>query len=200
MKFWKHFKTITKHKWYVLDGCLRVGLVWQGLTHDLSKYSRIEFWTSARFYQGTRSPIFAERTEKGYSEVWMHHKGRNPHHFEYWTDWNPETGQYVPKPMPRRYLVESIMDRRAASMVYQGKEYRPDSALNYYLSHAESKLIHPKTQREMEYILRMLAEKGERETFAYIKTNVLTGKPFPWEENPLLAQAGSHFPSENKED
>ena len=141
MRYWKHLKTITKHKLLVMDGCFKVGLIRQGLTHDLSKYSRVEFWTSARFYQGNRSPIFAERTEKGYSEVWMHHKGRNPHHFEYWTDWNTETKQYEAKPMPRKYLVESIMDRRAASMVYMGSEYRADAPLNYFLSHAESKLI-----------------------------------------------------------
>lgn len=185
MKFWKHLKTITKHKLLVMDGCFKVGLIHQGLTHDLSKYSPIEFFTSAKNYQGIRSPIFAERAEKGYSEVWMHHKGRNPHHFEYWTDWNTETKQYEAKPMPRKYLVESIMDRRAASMVYMKKEYTPDAALNYFLSHAESKLIHPKTHREMEYILRMLAEKGEKETFTYIKKNVLTGKPFPWEKEDL---------------
>ena len=37
MQPWKHFKTITHHKWLVLLGCFRVGLYRQGLTHDLSK-------------------------------------------------------------------------------------------------------------------------------------------------------------------
>ena len=183
MKIWKHFKTITKHKFLVMGGCFKVGLYRQGLAHDLSKYSPIEFFTSAKYYLGTRSPINAERADKGYSDVWMHHKGRNRHHFEYWTDMNTETWQYETKPMPRKYLAEMVMDRRAASMTYLGKNYTPDAALNYYLEHPESKLMHPKTQRELEYILRMLAEKGEKETFAYIKHDLLKGKPFPWEEN-----------------
>ena len=34
---WKHLKTITRHKWLVMQGCFQVGLYWQGLTHDLSK-------------------------------------------------------------------------------------------------------------------------------------------------------------------
>ena len=181
MKPWHHFKTITWHRWLVRQGCFRVGLYWQGLIHDLSKYSRVEFWTGARYYQGVRSPNAAEREEKGYSESWMHHKGRNRHHYEYWTDMSPVTRNYEPVPMPRKYLAEMVMDRRAACMVYQGKNYTPGSALAYFLSSRERELMHPKTRRELEYILTMLRDQGETETFRYMKQEVLKGKPFPWE-------------------
>ena len=137
MKLWSHFKTITHHKLLVLDGCLRVGLVWQGLTHDLSKYSPTEFLNGAKYYQGYRSPNAAERELKGYSESWMHHKGRNRHHFEYWTDMNPATRRYEAVPMPRKYLVEMVMDRRAACIVYQGKAYTDASALGYFMKSRE---------------------------------------------------------------
>ena len=182
MKTWQHLKTITKHRWLVLKGCFRVGLYWQGLTHDLSKYSPTEFWIGAKYYQGTRSPNAAEREDKGYSEAWMHHKGRNRHHYEYWTDMNRETKRYEPIPMPRKYLVEMVMDRRAACMTYQGKDYRDDSALNYFQKSRERELMHPETCRQLGYILTMLAEKGEKETFRCLKEEVLTGKPFPWEQ------------------
>ena len=182
MQAWKHFKTITHHKWLVLRGCFRVGLYWQGLTHDLSKYAPTEFLNGARYYQGNRSPNAAEREDKGYSEAWMHHKGRNRHHFEYWTDMNMKTKDYEPLPMPRKYLVEMVMDRRAACMTYQGKNYRDDSALVYFNRGLEKDKMHPQTREELRYILTMLAEKGEKETFSYIKHSVLKGKPFPWEE------------------
>ena len=94
MKAWQHFKTITHHKILVMTSCFRVGLYWQGLTHDLSKYSLTEFCVGARYYQGTKSPNSAERHEVGWSTAWMHHKGRNRHHYEYWTDLNIETGRY----------------------------------------------------------------------------------------------------------
>ena len=178
---WKHFKTITKHRLLVMDGCFRVGLYWQGLTHDLSKYSPIEFWTGARYYQGNRSPNAAERDEKGYSEAWMHHKGRNRHHYEYWTDMSKETWHYEGVPMPRKYLVEMVMDRRAACITYQGKNYKPDSALRYLVETKEQYLMNSDTRRELQYILTMLAEQGEKETFRYIRESVLKGKPFPWE-------------------
>ena len=181
MKAWKHFKTITHHKRLVFQGCCKVGLFWQGLTHDLSKYSPTEFRIGAKYYQGTRSPNAAEREDKGYSEAWMHHKGRNKHHYEYWTDMSMETKNYESVPMPRKYLVEMIMDRRAACMTYQGKDYKDDSALVYFLASRERSLMHPELTKQLEYLLRMLAEQGEKETFRYIKTSVLKGLPFPWE-------------------
>ncbi len=182
MKPWQHLKTITHHRWLVLCGCFRVGLYWQGLTHDLSKYSFTEFWEGAKYYQGNRSPNAAEREDKGYSEAWMHHKGRNRHHYEYWTDMNRATRTYESVPMPRKYLAEMVMDRRAACMTYQGRAYRDDSALIYFEKSREKDLMHPKTRRELSYILNMLANEGEQVTFRYLKREVLAGNPFPWEE------------------
>ena len=181
MKAWQHFKTITRHRWLVRGGCFRIGLYWQGLIHDLSKYSPTEFSVGAKYYQGIRSPNAAERDDKGYSEAWMHHKGRNRHHYEYWTDMNKETRIYEPIPMPRKYLAEMVMDRRAACKVYEGKKYHPSSALEYFMRSRERELMHPQTKQELEYILVMLAEKGERETFRFLKKEVLKDKPFPWE-------------------
>ncbi|MBE6986407.1 MAG: catalase [Ruminococcaceae bacterium] len=181
MKVWQHFKTITHHRLLVMAGCFRVGLYWQGLVHDLSKYSPTEFWTGAKYYQGNRSPNTAEREDKGFSEAWMHHKGRNRHHYEYWTDMNRQTRCYESVPMPRKYLVEQVMDRRAACMVYQGKNYTAGSALAYFEKSRERELMHPKTRRELELLLTMLKEQGEKEAFRYMRRHVLKGKPFPWE-------------------
>ena len=168
-KTWGHFKTITHHRFLVMAGCFRVGLIRQGLTHDLSKYSPTEFWEGARYYQGNRSPNAAEREDKGYSEAWMHHKGRNRQHYEYWTDMNRQTRSYESVPMPKRYLAEMVMDRIAACKTYEGKAYTPASALNYFLKSRERELMHPKTREELEVLLRMLQDRGEGETFRYIR-------------------------------
>ena len=181
MKAWQHVKTITTHKLIVMAGCFKVGLYKQGLLHDLSKYSPEEFWTGVRYYQGDKSPNAAERMDKGYSEAWMHHKGRNKHHYEYWSDMSPKTWRYEPVPMPRNYLVEMVMDRRAACIVYQGENYTSASALNYYLRSKERSLMHPQTQQELEYILTMLRDEGEEKTFDFLR-RLLKGAPFPWEE------------------
>ena len=194
---WRHFKTITHHRNLVMAGCFRVGLYRQGLCHDLSKYSPTEFRSGARYYQGTRSPNAAEREDKGYSEAWMHHKGRNRHHYEYWTDMNMETRTYEPVPMPRKYLAEMVMDRRAACMTYQGKAYTDASPLEYFMKSRERDLMHPQTRRELQYILTMLRDEGEKKTFAYLKDNVLKVQPFPWETGKTEAETKEKEPEKN---
>ncbi len=183
MQAWKHFKTITRHRLLVMRYCFRVGLIWQGLTHDLSKYSPTEFWTGAKYYQGNRSPNGAEREDKGYSEAWMHHKGRNRHHYEYWTDMSMETKCYESVPMPRKYLVEMVMDRIAACKIYQGDAYTDGSALTYLERSREKSLMHPKIRQALAYILTMLRDQGEMETFRFLRKEVLTGKPMTWEQD-----------------
>lgn len=175
---WRHFKTITKHKFLVMSHCFRVGLYRRGLLHDLSKYSPTEFWAGAKYYQGTKSPNVAEREDNGYSVAWMHHKGRNKHHFEYWTDLRIGTREYAPVPMPTTYLVEMCMDRIAACKTYHGKSYTDADALAYLDQARETPLMHPETTRKLRFLLTMLRDKGERETFSFIRHHVLKGKDF----------------------
>lgn len=178
MHAWKHFKTITKHKFLVMKHCFQVGLYWRGLMHDLSKYSPTEFLPGAKYYQGTRSPNIAEREENGYSKAWIHHKGRNRHHFEYWTDLNLRTKKYEPVPMPTVFVVEMCMDRIAACKTYRGKAYHQGDALAYLNRENSVPLMHPETLKKTQFLLQMLAEHGEEETFQFIRNKVLKGAPF----------------------
>lgn len=172
---WKHFKTITYHKFLVMKNCFQVGLFKQGLLHDLSKYSPSEFWVGARYYQGDRSPNNAEREDIGYSSAWLHHKGRNKHHYEYWIDYSTKNipGGMAPAPMPTRYVVEMLMDRIAACMVYKGDSYTDASPLEYYMSGKDPAPMHEDTRKLLEKLLRMLATKGQKKTFWYIRKRIL---------------------------
>ena len=165
----KHFHTITKHRHRVIKHCFKAGIGWQGLFHDLSKYSPSEFISGAKYYIGTRSPNERERELFGYSLAWMHHKGRNKHHFEYWVDINPQSKLYEPVPMPIRYVTEMFCDRVAACKIYRGKGYTDNAALDYFLRGHAKLEMHPQTAQMLEEWLTMLAERGEKETFAYIK-------------------------------
>ena len=165
----KHFKTITKHRHAVIRHCFKCGIGWQGLFHDLSKYSPTEFVPGARYYLGNRSPNEKERELFGYSLAWMHHKGRNKHHFEYWNDINPKTKRYEPVPMPLRYMTEMFCDRVAACKIYRGNDYTDAAALEYFLRGNARAKMHEETADKLEEWLRMLAEKGEKETFTYIR-------------------------------
>lgn len=169
MGAWGHFKTITRHRHQVIKHCAKAGILWQGLFHDLSKYSPTEFLPGAKYYQGTRSPNEAERETYGYSKAWIHHKGRNRHHFEYWTDYNPQTKKIEGVKMPVRFVKEMFCDRVAASKIYMGDKYTEDAPLAYFMKGKQRRLINKETSDLLEKLLVMLSEKGEEETFRYIR-------------------------------
>lgn len=176
MKAWQHFCTITHHKILVAKGCFKVGLYKQGILHDMSKYSLTEFCVGAKYFQGTRSPNNAEREAVGYSLAWLHHKGRNKHHLEYWIDY-PSNGNGEEKlegmKMPDKYIIEMFMDRIAASKVYMKEAYTDRSPLEYYNRGKYKIILHEHARELLEKCLKMLAEEGEEKTFRYIKKEVL---------------------------
>lgn len=166
----KHFCTITKHRHKVICHCYKCGIFWQGLRHDLSKYSPTEFFAGAKYYLGDRSPTEAERRAIGYSKAWMHHKGRNRHHFEYWTDYNNATHKLEPVEMPLDFVKEMFCDRVAAGKIYLGDGYTNNNPIEYFERGNAKKSMHPNTAKLLESWLKMLQEEGEKKTFAYIKS------------------------------
>lgn len=169
-----HFKTITNHKLLVMKYCFKVGLYKQGLLHDLSKYTWVEFSAGIKYYKGYMSPNGIQKKVEGLSTAWLHHKGRNKHHFEYWIDYgiNPEEGIKGMK-MPVKYVVEMFIDRMSASMNYQKEKYTDKSPLEYYDKRKEYYLLHETTRKQLEFLLNKLAKDGEKETLRFIKREVL---------------------------
>lgn len=155
--------------------CFKVGLFRQGLCHDLSKYSFTEFWRGAKYYQGNRSPQAKEREIFGYSAAWLHHKGKNKHHFEYWTDCDA-SGNKIYIKMPAKYFAEMICDRIAASKIYLKEKYTDQSPLNYFLSRTDTASMNEQTAGDLKYFLQLLSDKGEkvlfRELKKFVKNNV----------------------------
>ncbi len=171
----RHFKTIYHHYALVRQSCFRCGLYWQGLVHDLSKLSPVEFIAGARYWQGgRRSPNNAQREAEGCSPAWLHHKGRNKHHFEYWIDYDPKQGGTVAgMKMPNRYVAEMLCDRIAASKNYLGDRYTDASPWEYYIQGKDHYVLHPETRAAMETCLQILRDRGEDACFAYIRTELL---------------------------
>jgi len=175
MNFFKHLKTVTRHRRAVRKLCFKCGLIRQGLMHDLSKFSRAEFKAGVKYYQGNRSPQAREREVLGFSAAWLHHKGRNKHHFEYWTD-NGLNGSVVPVEMPPKYFAEMVCDRIAASKVYKGKDYTDACPWKYFAARKDSVFMHPKTAERLEYFLTMLKDEGEDKTLKALKQFVKENK------------------------
>ncbi len=168
-KFTGHLTTVLRHRHMVMRHCMKAGLLRRGLLHDLSKFSPTEFIPGILYFQGNRSPNEKEREISGYSKAWMHHKGRNRHHFEYWTDYSPVTRQLEPVRMPDIFIYEMFCDRVAASKIYNGDSYTDDMPLQYFLHAKQKRIIEKHTSDKLEFLLRLLAEKGEEAAFRYIR-------------------------------
>lgn len=162
-KYWKHFKTVIKHKIIVCKLCFKCGLIKQGIMHDISKLGVTEFCSSARYFQGTRSPIDAEKEDRGYSLAWQHHKGHNPHHWEYWID-NIGTRRNDAIKIPYNYVVEMICDWVGAGIVYSGSKCDFDlpyaEPLEYYNKHLNTRIFHPETKSLIDRFLIHIAKNG----------------------------------------
>jgi len=170
-----HLKTINHHKALVMRSCFRLGLYRQGLFHDLSKYHPVEFYVGAKYYQdGRRSPNNAEREARGYSSAWLHHKGRNKHHLEYWIDYSIEPDhQMCGMKMPVEYVAEMFCDRVAASKTYLKERYTHKEPYEYFQKSRTHYILHPETEALLEKMLVKLRDEGEESAFEWIRTEVL---------------------------
>lgn len=159
--FFKHFGTVLIHKWHVFKLCARAGIVWQGIIHDLSKFSYVEFSESVKYFQGNRSPIEACKEENGYSKAWLHHKGRNKHHYEYWYDY---ASPAITPEIPYKYMVEMICDSLAAGIVYNKKNWQNDTQLKYWQRTKVRAKIHSNVEKMLDEVYEQIAREGVNKT------------------------------------
>ncbi len=158
-KFFGHLKTIRTHRHWVKYFCRLAGIPGRGRRHDLSKYSPTEFWESVRDGDGKVSPIVRCKEENGVSFAWMHHKGRNSHHYEYWMDRFDYGG--VPIPMPKDDFVEQVCDFIAAGITYNGKwytDFKYADELEWWKKKKEHCSMHPVNQLMLNIIFEQFAK------------------------------------------
>jgi len=168
-RFFGHLGTVIKHKRNVRRACFKMGLIWQGIFHDMSKFSLVEFIPSVKYYSGTFSPNAAARVLTGVSNSWLHHKGRNKHHFEYWIDYSSREPYIVGCRMPLKYVAEMVADRYAACVAYNGKNYSRGDAWKYYERGASHLNIDDDTRAVLEAALIKMRDEGEEEAFRFMK-------------------------------
>ena len=164
----KYLSTVFKHRWYVFIYCCKCGLIWQGLIHDLSKFSFNELIPGIKFANGKQSPHEVQIEKEGYSSAWLNHQGHNKHHPEYWIDY---THFDVPCKMPKKYVVEMFCDRLAASRTYKGKDFKPYDPLNYTKNKEtkEKRLFNPETYKQLVWLQTAYAVDRDGYIFAFIR-------------------------------
>ena len=157
--FFKHLKTVVTHKVYVTRYCFKAGLYAQGLLHDLSKFSPVEFFESIKYYQGTSSPIDAAKKAKGWSAAWLHHKGRNRHHYEYWQDYFDQGTKHLE--MPFKYALEMVCDYLGAGHAYSGKDFTLQGELKWWENKKKNPIaMHENTFNFVDEMMKILAKEN----------------------------------------
>lgn len=169
---WRHFRVVCRHKYQVFKQCKSCGLWKQGILHDMSKFSITEFSASARYFQGHRSPIEAEKEDVGYSAAWLHHKGHNRHHWEYWTDFD-DNGDVIANKIPLHYVIEMICDWIGAGKVYaQDKQWSPLDMIDYYNSVRKARYFHPDTEAIILKYFDIIINKGMADFYQCARTDI----------------------------
>ncbi len=185
----KHFHTVNKHRFLVFIHCIKCGIPWRGLLHDLSKYSFKEFIPSSKNYLGNRSPIANERkNSNGYSFSFIHHTRHNKHHYEYWVDIT--LGDAILIPMPYKYALECCCDMISASKVYNKKNFNRSLPLEFFLRVKDRSMMHTSTQ---EFLLDCLTRykelgfKGLKKKYTKAKYKEIVEKNAPTEVIPIYS-------------
>ena len=159
IKYYKHFKTVCKHKYFVFKECVACVIWWKGIIHDFSKFGFTEFISSAKHFQGNRSPIEAEKEEIGYSKAWLHHKGHNKHHWEYWTDFSDD-GSIIANEIPYKYVVEMVCDWIGAGKAYSKDKWTQADPINYFNAHRKGRYFHPNTEKLLITLQECIRDNG----------------------------------------
>lgn len=166
--FFKHLKTIIKHRHTVMKWCFKMKIPWRGLMHDLSKFTWKEL-SIYKYYNGTRSPHDDARDILGYSPSWLYHKTRNKHHWEYWLD--NETKEFIGIKIPYKYMIEMFCDFVGAGKVYMKDKWTPSAPLEYHLKCKQNRIFHEESLNFLEYLMHHLEEMGEEKFIKWYDEN-----------------------------
>ena len=171
-----HWKTVRTHRKWARYYCRLAHIKWRGMKHDLSKYSPTEFWESARYWTGRESPIVIAKKQQGFSRAWLHHRGRNPHHWAYWAD-NFSEG-FIVHCMPKNDFVEMVCDFLAAGRTYAGEAFTYSNEYTWWMREREtgSKAMNRKNKIMLDIIFSDL-RYAENHSLPDCPTSLITLTP-----------------------
>ena len=167
-KYFKYLKQVLLHKKYVFEECRACGILWQGITHDLSKFSKDEFIPYSKYFMEDK-----EKNKEVFIKAWMHHKGNNPHHWEYWIDYD-ENGNIVANKMPYNYVVEMVCDWIGAGKAYE-KRWNTNSPFEYYNKVRSGRHFHPETEKLVLLFLNCVRFHGLKQFHKLAKGEIDNG-------------------------
>lgn len=149
-KYIKYLSYVIRHKWHVAIECFKMGLIWRGIMHDVSKLLPSEFIPYARHFYGNHSD-----TDKMFDKAWLLHIHRNPHHWQFWILRKDDGGIKLLE-MPYNYVREMVCDWVGAGKAL-GRHSPSTNPLRevkkWYKEHKKKMQLHSKTRNKVEIML-----------------------------------------------
>ena len=153
-----YFWYVIQHKWFVFIECCRLGVIYRGVVHDLSKLRPSEWFPYVHSFYNPDGSKRNVRDETGYYDptkmgaefdrAWLFHQHRNPHHWQYWL-LTQDKNKNKEMPMPDTYRKEMLADWRGA-----GKAQGKPNTYKWYLANKDKMKLHPETRAWIEEHLK----------------------------------------------
>jgi len=164
MKHLLYLSYVIRHKWFVMLACWSEGLYWQGITHDLSKFSPSEWFAYAEYFYGNlipRSELAGDfrytyiKTKEWHQDrfdlAWLSHQHQNNHHWQNWI-LREDDGETKALPMSPKARLEMVCDWRGAGRA-QGHGNQWSQTLGWYSTNQHRIILHPDTREWVERFL-----------------------------------------------
>ena len=145
MRDWKYLRYIIRHKWFVLLACVRRGIIWRGLVHDLSKLLPSEFYPYAEYFYGT-VPNPGSDVKIAFDKAWLFHQHRNPHHWQFWI-LREDDGDTKIMRMSDVFVAEMVCDWIGAGRAITGKS---GGTREWYEKNRHRIIVHKDTREQIE--------------------------------------------------
>jgi hypothetical protein len=168
-RYWSYLKYVLRHKWFVGVECFKEGLYWQGLVHDMSKFSHYEFIPYAKHFYNKDGSKKDVRNETGFHDpnntgdeifdfAWLLHQKRNKHHWQFWI-LPKDDGDIRILEMPTNYVIEMVCDwvgtGKAQGFVSPADD-RYFETRKWYDKNKDKMQLHEKTREQVENIIRFI--------------------------------------------
>lgn len=142
-----YLKYIIRHKWYVFKACVKLGVPFRGITHDLSKFRPCEWFAYAKtFYAEDGTGRFMWSGD--FDFAWLMHQKVNKHHWQYWLLLNDD-GRFTSFEIPEPIVREMVADWSGAGEAIKGES----NPTEWYYENRSKIILHEKTRKLVEKII-----------------------------------------------
>jgi len=159
VKYFRYFRYVLKHKWFVFLQCAKQGILLRGITHDWHKFLPSEWFPYVDHFFGKKKGVKRDTTgyykptdtgDPAFDYAWFLHQKRADHHWQWWVLPEDESGVKLIE-MSAKARLEMVCDWWGASKAQGNGEW--DGVQLWYAINGHKMQLHRKTREWVEDFL-----------------------------------------------